>query len=104
VSAICVAFWTVDAREAANAFTYGGQTFAQYPLGIYDRWMRRFLAYVVPLGFVAYFPALYVLGKPDPLGLPSGLGLLSPLVALAAAGVTFVVWQSAVRHYRSAGG
>ena len=104
VTAICVAFWTVDAREAANAFTYGGQTFAQYPLGIYDRWMRRFLAYVVPLAFVAYFPAVYVLGKTDPLGLPPWLSLLSPLVAVGAAAVTFGVWQVAVRHYRSAGG
>lgn len=104
VAAICIVFWAVDGREAANAFTYGGQFFTQFPINIYDRWLRRFLAYVVPLAFVAYFPALYVLGKPDPLGLPPWLGLLSPLVALAAAAFAGVVWNGAVRHYRSAGG
>lgn len=104
VAAICIVFWAVDGREAASAFTYGGQFFTQFPINIYDRWLRRFLAYAVPLAFVAYFPALYILGKPDPLGLPSWLGLVSPLVALAAAVAAGAVWGGAVRHYRSAGG
>lgn len=104
VTVICVAFWTVEGREAANAFTYGGVTLAQYPIDIYDRWLRRFFAYVVPVAFVAYFPALFILGKPDPLGFPQWVSLMSPAVALAAAFVAFTVWQWAVRHYRSAGG
>ncbi len=104
IAAICIAFWTVDAQETANAFTYGGQTLAQFPIDIYDRWLRRFLAYVVPLAFVAYFPALFILGKADPLGFPAWLSFASPLVALAAAAVAWLVWQQAVRHYRSAGG
>jgi ABC-2 type transport system permease protein len=77
---------------------------AQYPFDIYSTWLRRLLGFVVPLAFVCYFPALYVLGKPDPLGLPRILEFASPAVALAAAGVAGLVWQVAVRHYRSAGG
>jgi ABC-2 type transport system permease protein len=100
----CLAFWTTDGGEFTNAFTYGGNFMAQYPIDIYSVWLRRFLAYVVPLAFVCYFPALFVLGKDDPLGLPRFLEVASPLVALAAAGVAGVVWRFAVRHYRSAGG
>ncbi len=101
---ICSAFWTVEGKEVGNAFTYGGQTLAQYPVNIYERWVRAFLAFVVPTAFVSYFPALYILGKPDPLGLPAVLQTASPLVALVAAGVAGAIWQRAVRHYRSAGG
>lgn len=104
VTVICVAFWTVEGREFANAFTYGGVTLAQYPIDIYDRWLRRFFAYVVPVAFVAYFPALFILGKPDPLGFPAWMSFLSPLVALATAAAALTVWRWAVRHYRSAGG
>jgi ABC-2 type transport system permease protein len=100
----CTAFWTVDAGEFTNAFTYGGNFLAQYPIDIYGAWVRRFLAYLVPLAFVCYFPALFVLGKRDPLGLPRALEFVSPLVAVAAACVAGTAWRFAVRHYRSAGG
>jgi ABC-2 type transport system permease protein len=104
VTVICIAFWTVEGREAANAFTYGGVTLAQYPIDIYDEWLRRFLAYVVPLAFVAYFPSLFILGKPDPLGTPPWMAFTSPAVGLAAALVASAVWRFGVRHYQSAGG
>ena len=100
----CVAFWTTDGGEFTNAFTYGGTTMAQYPFDIYSAWLRRFLGYFVPLAFVCYFPALYVLGKPDLLGVPHFFDFLSPAVALVAACIAGSIWRFAVRHYRSAGG
>jgi len=104
VAAICIVFWTVEGRETANAFTYGGNFLTQFPFDIYDRWLRQLLIYVVPLAFISYLPAAFLLGKPEPLGLPSWLGLLSPLVAAAAALAAGSIWGRAVRHYRSAGG
>jgi viologen exporter family transport system permease protein len=104
IAAICIVFWTVDGNEAANAVTYGGNYLTQYPINIYDQWLRRLLAYVVPTAFIAYFPMLYVLGKPDPLGLPVWLELTSPLVAVVAAIGSAAIWRGAVRHYQSAGG
>lgn len=100
----CIAFWTVDGGEFTNAFTYGGNFMTQYPVDVYATWLRRFLAYVVPLAFVTYFPALVILGKDDPLGLPRVLDYSSPLVAVISAVVAGTIWRSAVRHYRSAGG
>ncbi len=100
----CIAFWTTDGGEFTNAFTYGGTAMAQYPIDIYATWLRRLLGFVIPLAFVCYFPALYVLGKRDPLGLPRFLDFMSPVVAAVAAVVAGSVWQFAVRHYRSAGG
>jgi ABC-2 type transport system permease protein len=104
VAATCIVFWSVEGRESANTFTYGGQFFSQYPINVYETWLRRLLAFVIPMAFVAYFPALYILGKRDPLGLPEWLQLCSPLVAVAACAVAGFVWRFAVRHYRSAGG
>ncbi len=104
VLTISIVFWTVDGREAANAFTYGGSFLAQFPINLYDRWLRRFLGYIVPIAFVAYFPSLYILDKPDPLGLPSILQFAAPVVAVVTAIAAGLVWRVAVRHYQSAGG
>jgi ABC-2 type transport system permease protein len=104
VCGACIAFWTTDGGEFTNAFTYGGTAMAQYPFDIYATWLRRLLGFVIPLAFVCYFPALFVLDKRDPLGLPRVLEFISPLVAVGAATVAGLVWRFAVRHYRSAGG
>ncbi len=99
-----IAFWIVDAMELVNAFTYGGSFLSQYPIGIFARWLRGIVVFVVPLAFVAYFPALYVLDKEDTLGLPEALRFASPVVAVVATLAAAAVWRNAVRHYRSAGG
>jgi ABC-2 type transport system permease protein len=104
VFVICVVFWTIEGREASSAFTYGGQFLTQFPIEIYSQWLRRFLAYLVPMAFVSYFPSLYVLDKEDPLGLPSFLRFSAPGVAVGAAIVAGAMWRFAVRHYRSTGG
>lgn len=103
VTAICIAFWTVEGHETANAFTYGSSFLAQYPINVYAAWLRRFFAFVVPAAFISYFPSLHVLDKEDPLGLPTFLRFSSPAVALVACVVAGFVWRFAVRYYRSTG-
>lgn len=103
IAGATIAFWTVDGGEFTNAFTYGGNFMTQYPISIYGDWVRRFLAYLVPMAFVCYFPSLYVLDKPDPLGLPRALQFLSPVVAVVACALAGIVWKLAVRRYRSVG-
>ena len=100
----CIVFWTTDGGEFTNAFTYGGNFLTEYPIDILSAWLRRFLAYLVPLAFVCYFPSLYIFDKPDPLGLPRFLQFMSPVVAVVACAVAGLCWRGAVRHYRSAGG
>lgn len=97
-----VAFWAVEAREAANSFTYGGNFVAHYPLEIFSDWMRR-LVTIVPIAFVSYYPALWVLGREDPNRSPDWFPFIGPLVAIAVVLVARVVWRSGIRHYRSTG-
>jgi len=99
-----IAFWIVDAIEFVNAFTYGGSFLSQYPVNIFAAWLRGLVIFVIPLSFVAYFPALYILDKPDELGLPEAFRYLSPLVAVLVSVAAAAIWRVAVRHYRSAGG
>ena len=96
-------FWTTQGKEATHIFTYGGDGLAQYPLDIYRGVVRHFFTFVVPIGFVSYEPALYLLDRADPLGLPDVLRVLSPLAALLLGLAAIVGWQQGVRHYQSTG-
>jgi ABC-2 type transport system permease protein len=102
VIASSIAFWAVEVQEVANAFTYGGNFVSHYPMEIFSGWLRR-LAVLVPLAFVAYYPALWVLGRTDPHGSPAWLRFAGPGVAAAVVLVARVVWRSGIRHYRSTG-
>jgi ABC-2 type transport system permease protein len=98
-----LAFWWVDSGELGSAFTYGGRDFAAYPITVYGGWFRAVFAYGLGFGFVAYQPALALLGRADPLGLPVWAGYLSPVVALVAATLAAALWRAGIRHYRSTG-
>jgi ABC-2 type transport system permease protein len=98
-----LAFWWVDSGEIGSAFTYGGRDFTSYPVPVYAGWFRGLFAYGLGFGFVSYQPALALLGRADPLGLPGWAGFGSPLVALVAAAIAALVWRSGIRHYRSTG-
>lgn len=96
-------FLTTQATEVVNAFTYGGARLAHYPIHIFDLWMRRLFLFIIPLGFVIYAPTLYLLNKPDPLGLPVWSRFTAPLAAAFFAALAGLAWQAGVRRYRSTG-
>ncbi|MEV6490667.1 ABC-2 family transporter protein [Actinoplanes sp. NPDC051633] len=98
-----LAFWWVDSGEIGASFTYGGRDFTSYPMPVFAGWFRAVFAYALGFAFVSYQPALVLLGRDDPLGLPTWAGYLSPVVALVAAAVAAVVWRAGVRQYRSTG-
>lgn len=99
----CVQFWTTDASEFANAFTYGGNTVTQYPLSVFPRELVKSLTFVLPLAFVNWYPCLYLLGVPDPFALPEWLQFAAPVPAAALGVLTALVWSTGVRHYTSTG-
>ncbi|MFG2332246.1 ABC transporter permease [Streptomyces sp. NPDC048604] len=96
-------FWAQDASEVSNAFTYGGNTLLGYPPTIFAKELVRGVVYVVPLAFVNWLPALYVLDRDPPAGAPAWAGLLSPLVAVGCCVVAGAAWRRGLRAYRSTG-
>ncbi|OII64273.1 transporter [Streptomyces sp. CC53] len=96
-------FWAQDGAEVVNSFTYGGNTLLQYPPSIFAGELVRGVVYVVPLAFVNWVPALYVLGREAPAGLPWWAAFASPLVAVVCTGLAGLAWRAGLRSYRSTG-
>lgn len=98
-----ISFWTVESLEVINIFTYGGTEMISYPMNIYPLELRRFFTFVLPAIFLNYYPALYFMDKPDPLGMPSFAPFLAPLVGTGVMALGLTFWRFGIRHYQSTG-
>lgn len=77
--------------------------FGSYPMTIFERPLRAFMTWIVPMAFMAWLPATVVLGRTAELPFPPWVAYLSPLVGfvLMAGAVWLFIAQS--RNYQSAG-
>ncbi|MEV6166282.1 ABC transporter permease [Streptomyces sp. NPDC052052] len=96
-------FVAQDASEVQNSFTFGGNTLLQYPPTIFAKDLVRGVTFVVPLAFVNWLPALYVLGRDYPLDLPDPVAFLPPVVAGLCCLLAGLAWRRGLRAYRSTG-
>jgi ABC-2 type transport system permease protein len=103
VAGATVAFWWIESGELANSFTYGGRDLTSYPITMYGDLFRKLVVFGLGFAFVAYLPALALLGRPDPLGTPGWLHWCSPVIAGIAAVAAGLLWRTGIRHYRSTG-
>ncbi|MFC1429154.1 ABC transporter permease [Streptacidiphilus sp. N1-3] len=103
VSGAAFQFFATDAAEVQNSVTYGGATMLQYPPTVFARDLVRGAVYGVPLAFVNWLPALYLLGVRDTLGLPGWFRFASPLAAALCATAAGLAWRAGLRAYRSTG-
>jgi ABC-2 type transport system permease protein len=95
-------FWTVQRVEIINVFTSGGRVAMYYPMHIYTKWVRRIFT-IVPVIFLNYYPALYLLDKPDPLNNPACAPFLAPVVGFGLLAAALAFWEFGLRHYTSTG-
>lgn len=95
--------WTIQPVEAVNILTYGGAEVMEYPSPIYTGWLRGFFTYIIPFVFMNYYPALYFLDRPDPLGFPAFAPFLAPFIAAAMLWLALRFWSFGLSHYQSTG-
>ncbi|MBS6195232.1 MAG: ABC-2 family transporter protein [Clostridiales bacterium] len=97
----CVTFWTTKASALSSIFTQIYLLTQKYPLTIFGRAFRILATGLVPVAYLNFYPAAYLLEKPD---VPPWLCVLSPLAALVWVGIAVLVWGRALRRYNSSGG
>ncbi|MBE0700033.1 MAG: ABC-2 family transporter protein [Anaerolineaceae bacterium] len=96
-------FWTLQSVEAVNILTYGGVDLMSYPMQIYPGWMQRFFTYVMPFIFLNFYPALFLLDKPDPLHFPPFAPFMAPFVGVGLFLVALAFWRAGINHYQGSG-
>lgn len=91
-------FITVEGLEVRNVFTNGGKYLAQYPISIYKKGIVYFFTFIIPYGFINYYPLLYFLGRSNNL-----LFMLSPLVTVLFILFAVVIFNKGLKRYTSTG-
>ena len=89
-------FWTYKSNEVIWSF-YRIYTFAEYPIDIYNRFIKILITIILPFAFVAYYPTM------DYLGLNNYMLYLSPFIAIILWIIAVKLWNIALNKYRSTG-
>jgi ABC-2 type transport system permease protein len=98
------AFWFVQVDALRWIALQLEQEFTRYPLTIYSRGVRLLLAFVIPFGFMNFFPATYFLHKTsNGLGLPTAIGALTPLIGIVFLAVAYTFWRAGLQRYQGVG-
>ena len=91
-------FVTIQGLEVRNLFTDGGKNLAQYPISIYRKGVVFFFTFIIPYGFINYYPLLYFIDRTDNI-----LYMLSPLLVGLFLIPCLLSFKIGMKHYNSAG-
>lgn len=89
-------FWTYKSNEVIWSF-YRMYTFVEYPIDIYNGFIKILITVILPFAFVAYYPTVGY------LGFNNYMLYLSPFIAIVLWIIAVKLWNMALNKYRSTG-
>jgi ABC-2 type transport system permease protein len=98
-----IAFWTKRSRNLIFMAVATMERTTMYPLTLYPQVIQAVLTFLLPIGFISFYPAEQFLGKPNSLELPLGMAIWTPVVGLASFVVAYAVFRFGLQKYESAG-
>ena len=98
VLAACAAFWVLDSYPVLG-LAWRLREFAPYPMTIFDGAFRFTFTYVLPIGFIAFYPSQIFLRPED----VSHLTYFSPVIGIGLFALTYWVWTKGVNSYTGTG-
>lgn len=91
-------FLTLKGLEIRNVLTDGCKHMAQYPIGIFKKGFIVFFTFIIPFGFVNYYPLLFILGK-----VTNKLFIISPLITIVYLIPSVIIFYRGIKRYSSTG-
>ncbi|MDE6313458.1 MAG: ABC transporter permease [Lachnospiraceae bacterium] len=96
-------FYFVETGSLREIFYWNMRKFAGYPISIFNKWIQSLMIYVVPFAFVNYFPAQFLLRKPDMAEYPTLYIYIAPFVGFFVYLIAYGFWRFSVKRYESTG-
>ncbi len=91
-------FYTIKGLEIRNVLTDGSKNMAQYPIGIFKKGFVMFFTFIIPFGFVNYYPLLYLIGRET-----NKIFIFSPLITIIYLIPSILIFYLGMKRYTSAG-
>lgn len=90
-------FWVINSNNIIWVI-FSAADFAQYPLSIFSPILKCILTFIVPYGFVSYYPVTYLLGKQD-----ATIFVQEAVILLVLLIIANLLWRFGLKKYESAG-
>jgi ABC-2 type transport system permease protein len=94
----CSAFWIYNSFPVMD-LARRLREFSPYPMTIFDGFFKVLLTYLIPIGFIAFYPSQFFLKT----GTISTVVYLSPLVGILSFTIAYWVWTKGVNGYTGTG-
>lgn len=91
-------FLTIKGLEITHILTDGSKHMAQYPIGIFKKGFVAFFTYIIPFGFVNYYPLLFILGENT-----NKLLIISPLITIIYLIPSIMLFYKGLKRYSGTG-
>lgn len=97
--AAATGFWLIGGTTSVMIFMFKFKDYARYPVTIFNRVFRFVFTFMIPIGFMAYYPSLYLI-RPDKLSL---LTWLTPVLGILFFYLSYRVWMRGAKQYSGTG-
>lgn len=98
ISISSLSFWLKDRRGLVDPL-YVMNNYSRWPLNIYPKIIRFFMTWVLPFGFVAFYPTNLILGKEDFMT----ISLFAPIMAIFSFYFSYLIYSKGIQRYESTG-
>lgn len=98
IIAAASAFWIINSLSILSFF-FKFQEFSKYPLSIFNSFFQFFFTFIIPIGFVAFYPVRIIL-KPESSG---WLIYFSPAIGIGLFIFAYFIWKKGVNAYTGTG-
>jgi ABC-2 type transport system permease protein len=98
VMAACASFWVLDSYPVLG-LAWKLREFSPYPMTIFDGAFRFAFTFIIPIGFVSFYPSQLFLRPED----VSSLIYFSPIIGIGLFALTYWVWTKGVNSYTGTG-
>lgn len=99
----CISFWTKGSRSLVRTGEVLLERTTMYPLSIYPYAIQVIFTFILPFGFISFYPASEFLKQTEHLVIPLDFALITPIVGIITAYIALLVFTTGLKKYESAG-
>ncbi|MBN1624722.1 MAG: ABC-2 family transporter protein [Clostridia bacterium] len=77
--------------------------YMKYPLNIFGKAIGLIFTFIFPIGFIAYYPSIYLLNIENSIYFSSYTEIITPLLSVILLVVALLFWRKGLKKYNSTG-
>jgi ABC-2 type transport system permease protein len=98
-----VSFWTKRSTSLIGFTLNLLERTTVYPLNIYPLALQMIFTFLIPIGFISFYPASEFLGQSSGFHIPFSMALWTPLVGIVFFMISQLIFNLGMKKYESAG-